>query len=163
MKKCDELLKKAEVFEKLALYGDRKSFLNAIAQNYTPPREDSNVPWEGGSSQGPAATPTQTLKETVITANPPIDSKVQKMLNDLLIPTGDIFPPLKLDGEMGPKTKEALQKFKARFGGNGTPQAVAQYYNQQNQSTVNLDDAAKKREEYYKSQSIPPGMPGSRA
>jgi hypothetical protein len=32
MKKIDELLKKAELFEKLAIYGDRKSFLRAIAE-----------------------------------------------------------------------------------------------------------------------------------
>jgi hypothetical protein len=32
MDSIDEIVKKAELFEKLAVYGDRKSFLQAIAQ-----------------------------------------------------------------------------------------------------------------------------------
>lgn len=37
MKKYDLLLRKAEVFEKLALYGDRRAFLRAIAQGVPAP------------------------------------------------------------------------------------------------------------------------------
>jgi len=33
MKKLDELFKKVELFEKLALYGDRSSFLEALANS----------------------------------------------------------------------------------------------------------------------------------
>lgn len=36
MKKIDELLKRVEYFERLAVYGDRSSFLKSLAQNSTP-------------------------------------------------------------------------------------------------------------------------------
>ena len=39
--KVDALLKQAELFERLALYGDRKAYLRALAQ--TPPEESHNV------------------------------------------------------------------------------------------------------------------------
>lgn len=36
MKQADALLQRVELFEKLALYGDRKNFLEAIAQEVSP-------------------------------------------------------------------------------------------------------------------------------
>ena len=161
MKKIDALLKKVELFEKLAVHGDRKSLLASIAQatpmvGGTPEAEkylaDLNPP-------GP-----QTLKETTIVGNPPIDTKIQDMLNELLaVQRSDIFP-LRLDGELGPETRKALKKFTEVFGKPASQSAIAQVYKEKSsgQQMVNLDDAAKSREEYYKSQSIPPGMPGSR-
>lgn len=130
MKKIDALLKKVEFFEKLAVHGDRKSLLAAIAQA---------TPMVGGTPEAEkyladlnAPSSSQTLKETTIVANPPINPKIQQMLSDLLVPYGDIFP-LKPDGEMGPQTKDALRKFKARFGDTKT---VAQVYNEQKSQAV---------------------------
>jgi len=114
MKKIDELVKRVEYFERLAVYGDRSTFLKRLAQEFTPPRADSNVPWEGGSSQGPAANPVQTVKETVISVPKQISPSVQRALNDLLVPTGDIFV-LKEDGELGKNTQDAINKFKTKF------------------------------------------------
>lgn len=132
MKKIDALLKKVEFFERLAVHGDRKSLLAAIAQA---------TPMVGGTPEAekylkdleaPKPSSSQTLKETTIVANPPINPKIQQMLSDLLVPYGDIFP-LKPDGEMGPQTKDALRKFKARFGDTKT---VAQVYNEQKNQAV---------------------------
>jgi hypothetical protein len=131
MKKIDALLKKVEFFERLAVYGDRKSLLAAIAQA-TP--SIGGTPEAEKYLQELSIQPpnTQTTKEQVIVANPPINPKVQEMLNDLLVPHGDIFP-LKLDGELGPQTKEALKKFQARYGKSST---VAQVYNAQKNQPV---------------------------
>lgn len=164
MKKIDELVKRVEFFERLAVYGDRKSFLKRIAQ------EASYQGFEGstmvGDSGNPPPAPADwgTAKETVITANPPVSKKVQEMLNQLLAVQRTEMVPMPVDGELGPKTREAFKTFQRVFGKPGTPEAVAQVYNQQKQKNqiVDLDDAAKQRDEYYKSQSIPPGMPGSR-
>ncbi len=43
MKQIDALLNKVEIFERLAVYGDRKSFLKTLAQeiNNTPDINDS--------------------------------------------------------------------------------------------------------------------------
>lgn len=46
MSKADTLLKRAAAFEKLALYSDRKSFLQALAQN--PPARIQQIPPGGG-------------------------------------------------------------------------------------------------------------------
>jgi len=44
MKKYDELLKRAEIFEKLAVYGNRNTFLKAIAQPFPRPGQLSATP-----------------------------------------------------------------------------------------------------------------------
>jgi hypothetical protein len=40
MSKADTLLKKATFFERMAIYSDRKTFLQALAQGLTPPSDD---------------------------------------------------------------------------------------------------------------------------
>lgn len=136
MKKIDSLLKKVEFFERLAVYGDRKSFLKAIAQDASfTPFQGSTMVGDSGESTVPSGGQTQTTKEVVVVANPPIDKKVQHMLNELLVPHGDIFP-LAPDGEMGPKTKDALKKFEARYGKPGTPAAVAETFKAEKNSQV---------------------------
>jgi len=44
MSKHDSLFKKAEVYERLALYGDRKSFLKALAQTASNPNAPTSYP-----------------------------------------------------------------------------------------------------------------------
>ena len=44
MKKIDSLLKKAEVFEKMALYGDRASFLKSLSQDFSDPNAPTSFP-----------------------------------------------------------------------------------------------------------------------
>lgn len=122
MKKIDALLKKVEQFERLAVYGDRKTFLQRLAQEASYDSfKGSTMVGDSGTPDAPAQNPQQ-VKETVIF--PPIDPKVQSMLNDLLVPEGDILP-LKMDGEKGPRTQKALEAFMKRFQKPGTPEAVA--------------------------------------
>lgn len=121
MKKYDSLLKKVEFFEKLALYGDRSAFLRAFAQQSASPGQSLAPASPAGpvSSQGPQ---TQTLKETTIYS--PISKAVQHALNEL------VGTKLELDGELGPQTRAALNKFQTQFNQPPTPQAVAMVYQQ---------------------------------
>lgn len=51
MKKIDALLKRVELFERLAVYGDRKSFLQALSQglpNLVVPNDPNAPPGQGG-------------------------------------------------------------------------------------------------------------------
>lgn len=55
MKKIDALLKRVELFERLAVYGDRKSFLQALSQSLPPlvvPNDPSHKPGEPGYVPG---------------------------------------------------------------------------------------------------------------
>lgn len=134
MKKIDELLQRVEVFERLAVYGDRKNFLKALAQEYSPNPNMSAPGSENEPNQSIDTTPKDSGGVVNIPAGdeikayPPIDKNIQKMLNDLLVPSGDIFL-LQEDGKLGKHTKDALKKFEAKFGKPGTPQAIAQVWN----------------------------------
>jgi hypothetical protein len=44
MKRTDSLLKKAEVFEKLAVYGDRSNFLKSLSQGFSDPNAPTSFP-----------------------------------------------------------------------------------------------------------------------
>ncbi len=169
MKKIDELVKRVEFFERLAVYGDRKSFLKRIAQ------DASFQGFQGSTMVGDSGEPPAQESDSVmnmpadhITGRRQIKPETQKMLNEILQPlavAGKIFfAPLKPDGILGDSTKQALKSFKDSFNQPATEAAIAQVYNSQKQKNqvVDLDGAAKSRDEYYKSQSIPPGMPGSR-
>lgn len=111
MKKCDELLKKAEVFEKLALYGDRKSFLQAIAQPAPFSNPEAPTSFEGD-------LPSKRKSDPAVKA-------MQAKLNKLLVPQGHFFPIFE-DGIWGDQTVKALQAFKDKYHASATPQAVAQ-------------------------------------
>src|SRR5271168_772555 len=60
MKKIDSLLKKVELFERLAFYGDRKSFLEALAQQTWTDvgRQEGDVPESPGI---PSPAPISTV------------------------------------------------------------------------------------------------------
>lgn len=130
MKKLDTLVKRVEQFERLAVYGDRKSFLKRLAQNMSvEPNQSKMPPAEPNQSVDPNS-PVQTVKETVITGNPPIDKKVQKMLNELLAfqQHAEIMP-LREDGELGPETRKALAKFKAKYNKPASVAAITEEFN----------------------------------
>lgn len=115
MSKYNSLVKKAEFYEKLALYGDRKNFLSAIAQatpsvGGTPEAEQY---LQELSLNSPAPPPSQTTSEITIEAPKTIDPEIQNMLNHIL---DKQIVPLMNDGVLGSKTKDALKKFIAKYG-----------------------------------------------
>ena len=84
MKKIDALLKKVELFERLAVYGDRKSFLQALAQNLPDivvPNDPSAPPGQGGvhrvnvnnpaAPAAPTSRPAPLPRVVVPNAGPP--------------------------------------------------------------------------------------------
>lgn len=127
--KIDELLKRVEYFEKLAVNGDRKTLLKRFAQEASyqigPPAPNSSI-----DPNPPAPSGTTTIPEVTVVGNPRIDPKIQDMLNELLaIQRMEIFP-LKPDGVLGPETKKALDKFKQIFGKPASREAIAAVYNE---------------------------------
>jgi hypothetical protein len=127
MKKIDALLKKVELFERLAVYGDRKSFLQALAQQPTnwsdvarqegdlkedhsipPPRPIPEVNVEDLKSSIPTV-PVESLPvaKPAAPAGPSITPAalmdVQKYLNQM-IPYSEIAE----DGKWGPQTAKLL-------------------------------------------------------
>lgn len=96
MKNFVSLLKKVELFEKLVVYGDRKSFLQALAQRAEPnysPNPDMDEPLAGytGAVPGPTSdyVPTSTNTTSAPTAQLPAVvqssnaiAKAQKILQD---------------------------------------------------------------------------------
>lgn len=129
MSKADLLLKKAASFEKLALYSDRKAFLQAVAQQSFSPEEVDQ--WESqkqpkpgsvpppppdpGSPQFPtsgmgtgmnAPAPREQDKPGGIPFNPQVQ-KLQQLLG---------FPVDKADGKLGPYTQSAITAYKQRVG-----------------------------------------------
>ena len=147
MSKYNSLVKKAELYEKLALYGTRKDFLNAMAQGHTPsagisPQDDSYLQ-ENNLMPGPAPQ----VAPATITGPFKIDKNLQDMLNRVL--DGKINPLLG-DGVLGPQTSLALNKFKEVFGKPATRANIEAEYNkwktQQNSQPVDLTDAAKQQD-----------------
>lgn len=97
------ILKKAELFEKLALYGDRKSFLQALAQDsvWVDPIKNLDDPYEN-----PAPKPQYKPLSDGARINP----EVQKALVRLYPESASWIKP---DGIMGPNTRGALNRYKA--------------------------------------------------
>lgn len=145
MSKYNSLVKKAELYEKLALYGSRRDFLNAVAQvtptsSNTP--EDDKYLQELDMNSPPAP---QTVGAT-ITGPYKIDPALQDMLNRVL--DGKINP-LVGDGVLGPQTNLALQKFKQVFGkpaNRANITAEFDKWKRSNSSPPDLSDAAKRQD-----------------
>ena len=137
MKKIDELLKRVEFFERLAVYGDKKSFLTRLAQeaNYSP---NPNIPPVGSTPEPnqsvdpnpPAPSAVMNMPADHITGYRPINPQVQTLLNKILVPAGKILP-IQEDGRLGPETQKALSAFKQMTGKPASPAAIAQYYQEQ--------------------------------
>src|ERR1700729_4251133 len=130
------LIQQVNLFYKLAQYGDRSRFLNALGQAASLSGPTPPVPGSPGTAGGRPLTleeklrgqPNQTLNEytppaeaTIPTISvedlpktpsapvqaPKIDKEIQTQLNAILVPSGDILP-LKEDGILGPETQKAL-------------------------------------------------------
>lgn len=130
----DRLIKRVQLFYKLASYWQRKDFLKAMGQDAAPSLSGPVPPPPGTpktfkelfAPKKPAApeSPVQTLPEVNIEGFPPVDPKTQDQLNDLLATKGLIFPELELDGKLGPETKKAMDTFTNQFGMPATPQNI---------------------------------------
>lgn len=139
MKKLDALVKRVEQFERLAVYGDRKSFLKRLAQDMSvEPNQSVMPPAEPNASIDPnPPTPSgvMNMPENHITGYRPIDKNVQKMLNQLLVPPG-YYLPIKEDGKMGPETQKALSIFKSKFSKPASVAAITEEFNKSKGSSA---------------------------
>jgi len=142
MSKFNTLFKKIELFEKIAVYGDRVAFLQTLSQ--AAPVPSLTTPGSGlGITPGTPGTPAGrplTLSEKLTgqpvykpeelpkattpsapAAYPSIPVNTQSQINQLmqdLIGTGKAVPsePLKLDGQLGPKTQKAVETVLKQYG-----------------------------------------------
>lgn len=134
MKNYDALLKRVELFERIALYGDRTAFLKSLGQN-TPPLAGTTPnrypgPPEAGWREADVAAPTTIPlpSPAIITENPTIKMPAvnitskypsipkdqQKALSRITTVEG-LGTPLKIDGLLGPKTQAAIDAFKSKM------------------------------------------------
>lgn len=125
MSKYNKLLKKVELFEKLAVYGDRSSFLKAIAQGVSYPGDIKDM-WgqdpDAGAGTGDAPV---VFKDDHITGYAPIDRQQQRaafqfVLDENLDPDKKILPTGQIeekdiDGRLGKQTRAALEAVKNYF------------------------------------------------
>jgi peptidoglycan hydrolase-like protein with peptidoglycan-binding domain len=122
MSKINSLLKKTELFEKLALYGDRKSFLESFAQQSVdaPIGPSLDGGYSGELDSAPKMTPNPDAKFGPPSSLAPapqvatIPASVQKKLNDLLVPAGKIVP-VNVDGKLTQETRRALNAFRKAY------------------------------------------------
>lgn len=134
MSKADLLLKKAASFEKLAIYSDRKTFLQAVAQQYGDPNTFSQQEVEQWESQkSPKSGIPTPPSDPGFPMNPPpamnapapreqgkpapamqkIDPAYQKLLG------------VTVDGLWGPETQRALDAYKAKINQPGVADGTA--------------------------------------
>lgn len=137
MSKADTLLKKATSFERLAIYSDRKSFLQALSQS--PEAGDvkplldydefGNPKPQGIPAPPPAAREPSSFERdeqpkfheipTVnITGQLPVRPSQQEALSRVVTVDG-IGMPIKADGVLGPETQKAIDAFKKKFDPQG--------------------------------------------
>lgn len=189
MSKADTLLKKATFFERLAIYSDRKSFLQALSQQNTGPnyyqypefqqteefkqslprtipppepltQEQIRQQEIDEAMKGPADI---TFAPDRITAFAPIPRNVQEHLSSLVALRGWGIPLSRIDGKIGPSTTQALNNFKSKMKlPLNTPNAqvfsiIEKEYAKDHPAGQNLEEAAKAKEQYERSQFYPPG------
>ncbi len=149
MSKYQKLIKSVEVFHKLALYGDRSSFLKSLADPYG----GSNSPggnWETIDADE-LTQPTEENGALIYpkdkdhadriqgnrpgqTPQPKNDPKVyhaQEILNTL-----GFEPELGLDGILGDKTQKALDWYKSKSGVSGTNEVALEMIEKLDQNTA---------------------------
>ena len=119
MKNLDALLRKVESFERLAVYGNRKSFLQALSQQAETwsdvARQEGDLP-ESHSIPAPSAEKPSDVPEVSVDslpkaapAGPSIDPQnllnIQNYLNKSMLSK---WPPVTPDGKWGPETAKML-------------------------------------------------------
>lgn len=127
MSKADTLLKKATSFERLAVYSDRKSFLQALSQGFDSGTvkqyenldefgnpKSQGVPTPPAESTSSEPTKMQEIPTVNITGQPPIRPSQQEALSRIITVDG-IGMPIKADGILGPETQKAIDAFKKKF------------------------------------------------
>jgi len=100
MKKIDQLVKKVEYFEKLAVYSDRSTFLKRLAQA---PQNASYQPYQGSTMVGDSSEPGPPLPEKTVIKYRADVLAAQKEFN-----RWNSFRPIVEDGKLGEKTKAAF-------------------------------------------------------
>jgi hypothetical protein len=120
MKKFDTLFKKVELFERLAVYGDRKSFLQALAQDATSwedeARREGDVPEDHRipppspeTPASPVAAPTAPVAPAGGPSVSPSElTGIQNYLNKVML---DKWPPVNPDGKWGPETARIVAQW----------------------------------------------------
>lgn len=119
--KFDSLLKKAELFEKLALYGGRRAFLESLAlEGEGPgmiPVQEQNVP--GHVPQGYPAEEAHEMHSTKnykpLQHGAYINPEVQKALMKLY---PDTMSGSKVDSSFGPRTQGAMNRWRSEHHDN---------------------------------------------
>lgn len=103
MTNINSLIKKAELFEKLALYGGRRAFLSSLAQEVD--MSTGLLPeYTGVSSAEDVESESWSGKSSL-----KIDPRIQQALNETL------GLRLATDGVLGPQTVQAIQSFKNKY------------------------------------------------
>ena len=142
MSKADTLLKRATAYERLAVYSDRKAFLQAIAQDsgpvytlpeqviednriknkvpYISPQFQNNLLEEGRITQQQSDEAKRrhdlATSGNNIADGEPIDRGQQSALS-YVVTMGKAGIPLQhIDGIMGPETRAAINSFKKMVG-----------------------------------------------
>jgi hypothetical protein len=71
----------------------------------------------------PQEEPAVRVPELKVTPSkyPSIPKDIQTKLNQILVPSGDIFPLTKIDGILGPETQKALDAFKTKYNFENLP------------------------------------------
>lgn len=116
--KFDALLKKAELFEKLALYGGRRAFLESLALGPgMVPVEEQNVP--GHAPQGYPGEESHEMHSTKnykpLEHGAYINPEVQKALMKLY---PDTMSGSKVDSVFGPRTQGAMNRWRSEHHDN---------------------------------------------
>lgn len=136
MSKYQRLIEKVELFHKLAVYGDRNSFLQAISQ-MTP--SDYDIPLPDPNLASPPSVPVASLPNVPVPAKSkaPGDQRIinlQTMINVLLKGTGTA--PLDTDGRIGDLTKAALKAVADKYHVPPTADGVRQAYESHRVSNI---------------------------
>jgi len=106
--KNSSLLRRVEAFEKMATYGDRSSFLKSLGEDEPLEPNLSEVPYQVVTGKPPLSEDIKT-SPWAGKVKKYIDPKVQDALNKLF------GLSLKLDGDLGPQTAQALQLYKNKY------------------------------------------------
>ncbi len=137
MSKHQKLIKSIEVFHKLALFGDRSSFLkslalNPYAGNWETIDADSDESTKSVTENGVTTLPTTQIEGQAPKFKYDVSVEhAQEMLNTL-----GFEPELKVDGLLGDNTQKALDWYKGKSGVSGTNEVAIDMLTKLDQNTA---------------------------